>query len=154
MEVVTHSHANAIKIVPNSKLEGSWLAAACRLVFAVQEMSTTGQAPLIENDLSECVFTDAKLDTSRRHGGSQSMVPLFSSRATQRSDQQDDADVSTLVASVRSSLWDSDPLFASKLYGYLQNAVCLCRVIALSRTEQDLRIVVDDLDRVRLRFIS
>lgn len=108
---------DTLQIVPNSKLEGSWLAAACRLVFAVQEMSTTGQAPLIENDLSECVFTDAKLDTSRRHGGSQSMVPLFSSRATQRSDQQDDADVSTLVASVRSSLWDSDPLFASKLCG-------------------------------------
>lgn len=108
---------DTLQVVPNSKLESSWLAAACRLVFAVQDMSATGQAPLIENDLSECVFTDAKLNTSRRHGGSQSMVPLFSSQATQRRDQQDDADMSTLVASVRSSLWDADPLFAGTLSG-------------------------------------
>ena len=58
---------------------------ACRLVFAEARDEHHGSSTLpVENDLSECVFTDAKLDTSRRHGGSQSMVPLFSSRATQR----------------------------------------------------------------------
>ena len=77
--LVTRLH-DTLQLIPHAKVESLWLAAACRLLFAVQEMNPASRAPLIDNDLSECVFISMKLDSLRR-GASQTMAPLFSTQA-------------------------------------------------------------------------
>jgi len=65
-------------LVPSACSENLWLAAACRLMLAVQEMDPAFLTPLIENDLSECKLTTIAFDVTWRPGATRMMTPLFS----------------------------------------------------------------------------
>ena len=118
--LVTRLH-DTLQLIPHAKVESLWLAAACRLLFAVQEMNPASRAPLIDNDLSECVFTSVKLDSLRRRGASQTMAPLFSTQA-----QDPDADekrsvvLSTILANFKQPA-RGDPTIATSLPYELAN---------------------------------
>lgn len=105
---------DVLKLIPNKKVESLWLAAACRLMFAVQQMNLASGASLIDSDLSDCVFTLVKVDTLRRRGASQTMNPLFSSESTQLQKEGVDA-LKQSVLLAHSQQLDADPLFAATL---------------------------------------
>ena len=59
-----------------------WLAATCRVVFAVAKTEDAFHAPLCEDDLARCEFREAVVDTAWQ-GASLPMAPLFSTQASQ-----------------------------------------------------------------------
>ena len=105
---------DTLTLIPHAKVESLWLAAAVKCMYAVEAMSPASRLPLIESDLSECVFTSVKVETIKRRGTSQSMTPLFSSDSSQIPDEDAGALMkSSLIASMQQA--DSDPLFAATL---------------------------------------
>jgi hypothetical protein len=61
-----------------------WLAATCHVVLAVPQSDDAYRMPLCEDDLMECEFYDAVVDTAWQ-GASLPMAPLFSTQGSQGS---------------------------------------------------------------------
>ena len=84
-------------LVPSESMEGLWLPAACRLLYAVQDMNPANGAPLIENDLSECTFASANVNT-RRKRVTHTMLPLFSAvQGENKIDEATELELRTLL---------------------------------------------------------
>ena len=113
---------DVLRLVPSANSEGLWLAAACHLMIAVQEMNPAFMRPLIENDLSQCKFTTVAFNVSWRPGATRTMMPLFA-EATQAYEGVDDASLqetqkktlSLLKIPIGTKSVDEDPIFAATL---------------------------------------
>ena len=107
-------------LIPSANSEGLWLAAACHLMLAVQEMNPAFMRPLIENDLSQCKFTPVSFNVTWRPGVTRTMMPLF---ATQAYEGVDDVSLqetqkqalSLLKIPIGIKAEDEDPIFAATL---------------------------------------
>ena len=101
-----------LHLVPSKSMEGLWLPAACRLLYAVQDMNPANGAPLIENDLSECTFASANVNT-RRKRVTRTMLPLFSAvQGENNIDEAGELELRTLILKKTQHL--VDPLIVAR----------------------------------------